>query len=259
MLAVILRRRYRNKLNIITLCLFFSLALFGKAQAGDIADRQVWGFSDDGRFFAFEEYGIQDGSGFPYANIYFINTERNRWVKETPIRVLIQDETATLDEARSQAREQADTFFKDFNIKNRGKLLAHNPVTEVNRDPHSVTVSPGLAPFLKQYALTFDLKEFSVPTKRCKDYGDDSQTGYTLEVKQPNEAKLVLHQDTRIPTSRGCPRQYAISDIIQFKDKSRPKEVLYIVILQVFRYGFEGNDGRYLASGHWLPGFNATN
>ncbi|RUV10776.1 DUF2259 domain-containing protein, partial [Mesorhizobium sp. M5C.F.Ca.IN.020.32.2.1] len=41
------------------------------AQAGDVAELEILGFTSDGGAFAFEEYGVQDGSGFPYANRYY--------------------------------------------------------------------------------------------------------------------------------------------------------------------------------------------
>ncbi|MBN9059609.1 MAG: DUF2259 domain-containing protein, partial [Rhizobiales bacterium] len=44
------------------------------AMAGDFAERSILGFSPDGGRFAFEEFGIQDGSGFPYSNIFVLDT-----------------------------------------------------------------------------------------------------------------------------------------------------------------------------------------
>jgi predicted secreted protein len=44
------------------------------AHAGDYAYRDILGFSSDGKSFAFEEYGVQDGSGFPYANIFVVKS-----------------------------------------------------------------------------------------------------------------------------------------------------------------------------------------
>ena len=46
----------------------------GTALAGDFANLNVLGFSSDGNIFAFEQYGVQDGSGFPYADRFYIDT-----------------------------------------------------------------------------------------------------------------------------------------------------------------------------------------
>jgi predicted secreted protein len=45
--------------------------------------------------FAFEEYGVQDGSGFPYANRFYIDVDTDSFiVADSPIRVRIDDEDA---------------------------------------------------------------------------------------------------------------------------------------------------------------------
>ncbi|MGE6786024.1 DUF2259 domain-containing protein, partial [Ensifer adhaerens] len=47
------------------LCCLAAAATASPALAGDYAALQPIGFSADGNVFAFEEYGVQDGSGFP--------------------------------------------------------------------------------------------------------------------------------------------------------------------------------------------------
>ena len=44
---------------------FAAMLFAGSTSAADIASVRPIGFSSDGAVFAFEEYGIQDGSGFP--------------------------------------------------------------------------------------------------------------------------------------------------------------------------------------------------
>jgi len=56
------------------------------ALAGDTAEINVLGFSADGSIFAFEEYGVQDGSGFPYANRFYIDTASDKFLPGTPVR-----------------------------------------------------------------------------------------------------------------------------------------------------------------------------
>src|SRR5690606_4210255 len=71
-------------------------------RAGDVAELDILGFSQNGGIFAFEEYGVQDGSGFPYANRYYIDTATDSYVKGTPVRVRIDDENASLQAARDK-------------------------------------------------------------------------------------------------------------------------------------------------------------
>ena len=248
-------------LSVLSLGLILVSALVSAAQSADVANRALLGFSPEGRYFAMEEYGVQDGSGFPYSTIYIIETKKNSWVKGSPFRALIKDETASLQQAREQAAGLAKDFLEKHDIKHPGQLLAHNPVTELGTQRDFVMVAPGAAPFLTKHALAFSVAPVPLPTKRCQDYGPESQQGYALSLKRvggrPGAPPQLLYKDKRIPTSRGCPKRYAISDVVRFVKTADAKEALYIIILQVFTYGFEGDDGRYLVSGHWMPSFLA--
>ncbi|GEM_PF-3871342 len=64
--------------RLVFLCTVFLLLLFAfsNVSAGDYSNLNIICFSKDGKYMAFEEYGTQDGSGFPCINIYFINVEK---------------------------------------------------------------------------------------------------------------------------------------------------------------------------------------
>jgi predicted secreted protein len=74
------------------------------ANAGSISELEILGFSADASIFAFEEHGIQDGSGFPYANRFYIDVATDGFVAGTPIRVRI-------DEVRTVHQESGDASF----------------------------------------------------------------------------------------------------------------------------------------------------
>jgi predicted secreted protein len=88
---------------VLTLLLFLALSNT-IARAGDAATRDIIGFSPDGRYFAFEQHGIQDGSGFPYAEIFVIDAAEDRWVPGTPIRKRADDEKAKAGNAGPNSR-----------------------------------------------------------------------------------------------------------------------------------------------------------
>ncbi len=50
------------------------------AGASDVSQFAPIGFSEDGKIFAFEEFGVQDGSGFPYSSIFVIDLVRDAFV-----------------------------------------------------------------------------------------------------------------------------------------------------------------------------------
>ena len=109
----------------------FVLAGLGRVAAGDFADREIFGFSPDGGTFAFEEFGVQDGSGFPYATIYVIDTAKDAWVSGTPIRVRIDDETVTVKpfEAAATGGIGMAVAMRDLkqHLRETGEIKGYNP------------------------------------------------------------------------------------------------------------------------------------
>ena len=86
--------------------------------AGDFATLNFIGFSKDGRYLAFEEYGTQDGSGFPYSSIYFIDVAKNAYAAKS-INVRLDSETATERQARAKAKLNAAASLRRLRIVER--------------------------------------------------------------------------------------------------------------------------------------------
>lgn len=119
------------------IAVLFGLLLPAAATAGDYANLSIVGFSPDAAYFAFIEHGVQDGSGWPYANAYVIDTRSDSWVKGSPVRVLIKDEDHTEAEAYAQASFGIEGLVKQLNITRPATIVADNPLTEIsaNRTP----------------------------------------------------------------------------------------------------------------------------
>ena len=221
----------------------------GMAGAGDYADLEVIGFSPDGETFAFEEYGVQDGSGFPYSNIYVVETAADRWVAGTPVRVQLDSDTATLASARKQARDKAKTALAAGMVSVPGTVVAANPPTEVSADPHRVVFLPRIIAPGGGAPYDLRLSEAAMPAESCPDVGKPFK-GFGLTLTGPNGAR-TLAQDAKIPSSRRCPLGYAISTVLtHFPEKGQP---VLAVLLSVFSVGFEGQDRRFVAVTTRLP------
>lgn len=222
------------------------------AAAGDWADREILGFSPDGATFAFEEFGVQDGSGFPYANVYVIDTATDAWVKGTPVRVLIEDETANLDEVRAKALEDAEPVIAARGGLGGGyRIVVSNPPTELSADPHAVRFLPDL--YANQPYAAWDLALTLLPMpegEACANFGP--VFGFRLALAGHDGSTHILHEDRSLPASRFCPVDYAITDVIVSPADGR--EPALIVLLNLIRQGFEGPDRRYLAVAARLPG-----
>lgn len=217
------------------------------AAAGDFAERTLLGFSADGGRFAFEEFGIQDGSGFPYANIFVIDTTRDSWVPGTPVRVRLDDEEQGIAAARRSAAEQAAAHLKG--IDQPGRLLASNPITESGRDPYKLAFKRHPALQLDGPDLTLELETIPLAAP-ANDDPDYKTHGFRLVLKTEDGEK-VLHEDKSLPVSRGTALDYRINDVVIHQLFGEPATL--VVLIQVLTRGFEGPDGRYLAVTAKLP------
>ena len=222
-----------------------ALTIAAHAHAGDYADRRFIGFSPDGAYFAFEEYGIQDGSGFPYSNVYVIDTATDSWISGTPVRVRIEADGAQLDDARGQAMDRARALLQSLQAGVEGVHVVANPVTEISADPHQVSFIPSrFFPYAEQiYTLT--LTEYPLPAGDCPEFGASYQ-GFRLVLTDP-DGNRTLTEDARIPRSRRCPLSYSISDVLTFFPAGGARPVV-IVLVNVFSLGFEGPDRRFIAT-----------
>ena len=231
------------------LALAASLLSAAGASAGDFSTFQSLGFSPDGKIYAFEEFGVQDGSGFPYSSIYVIDTEKDAYLAGTPIRVRIDSEEADVGKARADSLGRAKPLLDKHKIlANPGVLAAFNPMGEVgvNRHrleylKHAVEPTPG-----GSFALTLD--EIPLPlSDTCASITPDGGKGFrlTLVKRDGAVAETVLHQDTRVPESRNCPLSYQISGAVTFTPLAA--EPVHVAIVLVRSFGFEGADGRWIA------------
>jgi predicted secreted protein len=229
------------------LVLAFLCGLAAPAFAGDAAELEILGFSENGGIFAFEEYGVQDGSGFPYANRYYIDTEKDAYLPGTPVRIRLDDESATIEKARAQAREAGEKFVaNDILARNRGNLAGFNAITELSADPLRMEVSPRaiFPPIDKK--LEFRLEEYVLPSNaECMDFNEIK--GFRLSRIDTSDGGTtrIVHEDKTIPQTRSCALGYRIGAVQTFFPDNG--EAVYAVVIAVRRVGFEGPDHRWIA------------
>jgi len=219
-------------------------ALILQAKAGDYAEREIIGFSPDGNLFAFEQFGIQDGSGFAYSEIFVIDTNEDKWVLGSPFRVRIDEDNSTIEDARRMARAQAASALET--ITQRGIVAASNRPDELVDDPYKLTVVPRsffLSNSGSKIEFNVELLPLPVPDL-CKDLIADGEIlGFKLTRSGNNT--VVMHEDHSIPASRKCPLDYKPADVV-FHYTSEGKYVV-AVLIRMETFGFEGRDGRFLA------------
>ena len=218
------------------------------AVAGDAADLNMLGFSADGGIFAFEEYGIQDGSGFPYANRYYIDTTRDAFVAGSPIRIQPQSEDPSIETVRAEARKKGEAIVSDAELaKHPGYTAAINPISELSADPFRIVANS--SPLYPQPSdpMEFRLEELEgiKPGIKCEEWQEIRGFRLLKIDTRPGGTTKVLHEDKQIPASRGCPLGYRLGAVQSYFPDGGPH--IAVVILAVRSFGFEGPDYRWLA------------
>ncbi len=237
-------------LKSISLFSLFLLSLPSSAFAADAALMRIIGFSPDGKYFAFEQYGIQDGSGFPYVDIFFINSHANSWVKNAPpIRLIIKDDATSLSKARARAIAKATPKIKQLGTMLHGFTLVSKPITQLDGDKYSSQfgIHPS-APRLNQYELKLTTQTTNAPT--CQQYIDQPIKIFSLSLTAlkshpPSKDKLIkTYTDTNLPKSRGCALDYTIDQVHYFEADNGDK--IFMTFINIMKLGFEGQDRRYM-------------
>lgn len=229
----------------LTLALLWFVTLASAAQAGDSAQLDVIGFSTDGRIFAFEEYGVQDGSGFAYSNIFFIDTQTDKFLPNTPVKVLVEDEES-IGKIRKLAREKAEPLIAHYDLENNpGLVVAFNPVSEIESNPHRVRYYqyPSLPP--RSQTFTMELKEKAFPAPKACLNMVGAFSGFSLAFTEAfsEPSTRVIFEDKQVPASRNCPNGYRLGAVITSELSAAPM----VAMIQVSSFGFEGNDERWIA------------
>ncbi len=220
------------------------------ALAGEASTLNILGFSADGGVFAFEEYGIQDGSGFPYANRFYIDTESDTFLPGTPIRVTLEadGDPGALSEAREDARAQGQAVITDEALAaNAGLTVGYSPFTELSADPHRMAVNPRPVTPPIDGVLELQLTEFQTTAGDICSGLSETMAGFRLVRVDPAPGARtdLLHEDTTIPASRRCPLGYRIGAVQTFFPEAGSP--VYVVMIQVRSLGFEGPDHRWIA------------
>jgi predicted secreted protein len=223
--------------------------LFGSiALAGDYATLNFIGFSKDGRYLAFEEYGVQDGSGFPYSSFYFIDVAKNSFAARS-VTIRIDNEQATENQARSRAKLKASLILKKLRIVNgnTGQLTVARMLTDLSLEAPGSGKSQrinfaeivGSMYRSGNYELVLNPIEVKVKVKGCE-YTEQPLYIFELSLKDKDADKtIILQKDNALPASRFCLTEYAIQYVYLYEDK-------IAVFLNTYDPGFEGPDMRYL-------------
>ncbi len=223
------------------------------AHAADGASSQVIGYSKDRRYFAFEQYGDQDGSGFPYSDIFVIDISNDTWVKGSPFRVMIEDEEKSISDARRKSAELAKPLLAQLNIEETAQVLVANPFTEYGANRLMVRFDRyynsmgSYAEDARRGIFEMQVKSIALPQPSNCLEPDFVGMGMelTLRNRESGKSKSIVRDDS-IPMSRNCPLDYDIEAIYAPTGFLNGPDPL-IALIGVYTRGFEGSDRRFIA------------
>jgi predicted secreted protein len=230
--------------------LFTLMALVLPATAADRALINMLGYSADGNVFAFEQFGIQDGSGFPFSEIFIVDLVNDKWTAGTPFEAQ-GDEEASLAEVRAEAISKARAKLDQYEIGVPVEILALNGEGEFANDTgmrvHWSTPACCGAGVTQADAQSLILSLRSIQS--TEDYCQDmNPVGYVLAY-QDQYGVRELHADGDVlPKSRACTLDYRIYAVVE------PFTEYYaegftrrrVAIIATYPFGFEGVDRRFL-------------
>jgi len=230
----------KNRLSFVS-SLFISLAYIllipSNVYAETLPDikSRFLGFSSDGYTYAYEEYGFHERSKAPYAVVHFVSTRDNKDVYGSPMRVQNEKSNSSLFTVRNIAQQISMTYLRHYKIQTKGRLLFHNHNLDIlNRKSFEEVVHHDDS-YVDIKNIRLHVHSFHLPTRHCSSYGKGFQYGYILTIEQKNTPPIYLHKDNKIPRTRGCPKEYAISDVISFKNYR------YVVLVKVISHSVSHN------------------
>lgn len=241
-------RRASARPAIVRLCLLLAtmLALAAPALAGDRAALNIIGYSGDTRYFAFEEFGVQDGSGFAYANIYLVDLETDEWVKGTPVKVQADTEERPLQSVRAEALGKFQAYIGQHGISEPADLIAM--IGDGVPDTDGTTLRFGAVGFMGPGTVEGDyqlkLETFDIAAnQKCQPFEGEALRGLALSLVAEGKTTELM-RDKTLPASRGCAATYRLYGVaVPFPGWSVERGV---AIISVYSYGFEGPDRRFM-------------
>ena len=211
----------------------------------------IIGYDADGKYFAFEEYGIGDGSGGAYSHIYVVDLGADKWVYGSPFSVdTFEDadpEAKPLAQVRAEALTKAQEQLKPLKIGTPAQILALNGDGEHGDMKQMRFWTPNCCgPDLTE-DTAFKLTLTTLPAKGADDCQDSyavgqGVVGFSLAFDD-GSGEILLHRDgDTLPKSRGCTLDYGIYAAVAQMDSGESR----VAIIESWPFGFEGPDRRFL-------------
>lgn len=208
------------------LLLLFALVQIGFAK--ESATFSPIGFSKDGRYFVFEDFGQTDGAVGSYSVISVVDVSQDKLIK-------------TIKKQRVDLKEPGVATTRRLNLQAAQKYLAAEKIKIVlGNIGKKVALS---FPEGNHRFASFGTNQLQLEDERFKDGRCPSgrTLGFRLVLSYP-KGTSVLHDDDHVPSGRGdkgCVDGYAIHSVRKYLGYR-------VIVLTVREPGFEGGDQRHM-------------
>ncbi len=229
----------------------FVVAIGTQAALGyDASALKVIGFSPDGRYFALEENG--DNEGGHYTTTIVMDVAKSRSVSGSPF-VGIED-NETLDKANARAAKMIETL----GISKQPSLTVTVPEAKAQETADSTPVDKIREAAVKVLTLPdgfgpgarLTLTHSTRPSRKC-DKGEDGAAVIRLRLEKKAAKPVQISGARNIPSPEDCLIGYGIAEahVLHLPDGGSA----LAVIVQYFYNGFEGTDRRFMAVTARIP------
>jgi predicted secreted protein len=193
------------------------------AVAGDAAARRIIGFSPDGTYFAFEQFTDIYEEDAAFSEIVVIDTNTDRFVPGTPVRVLIREDDDVSEKSRALAAAQAKPILDQLRVVDAGAYVAGKPsmmldevgIYQMKPEPLAKSLAfklPG------GRAATLAVADKPLGQAMCDGYGGRATpgrakvAGLRLTLDIAGAPQLVMQNDNTLPKGRRCAAAYGIAE-----------------------------------------------
>ena len=195
------------------------IALTGTVLGASNTQVSPIGYSSQGRYFAYEEFGqdIQTGTGF--SNIHIVDLIQISQVVGTPITYQASLNEQSLADIRRRSLADAQLFLNSVNVTTPAQTIVMigdgQLDTERNRLEFGIPVltDAELSSRSASSRYLLRLKTFETPsTLQCSDFMQTPPLGFSLEVANYGSG-VEVYKDTVLARSRECPFNYELYSV----------------------------------------------
>jgi predicted secreted protein len=215
------------------------------AGAGDRALFDPIGYSRDVRYFAFEEYGVNDGIGTAYSSIYVIDLGSGEFAGGSPYRAEADEMSDTpLAMIRAKTAEAAKAGLAKLEVDMPVDVdaLSGDGVVGPAREMRFGLPAYGLMPATTEGDYTLSLDTFEIPETACTGSVGVARQGFALSLSGDGP-KREVHRDGELPESRGCPVGYRLYAVLTPHEGDLSAGV---AVVSAYPFDFEGPSRRFV-------------